>query len=288
MSVSLHLGDCLKIMQSLPDKSVDCFMCDLPYGQLSSKKASKPVVNLTTGKEMSLKTYDGNCDWDIKIDIVEFWKQVKRLSRDDHTPVLMFCTVKFGNELINSNPSWFRYDLVWNKGGGAGFLNSSKQPLRQHEMVYVFCKKGPKYFRKDVYDPDKGFDNPDRSSKGPVKTNCYGSGRKTPLVETNYMQSKYRCVGSVISFGKNDNKKDKHPTEKPVALYRWLLERYCPPGGTVVDPTAGSFNSVFVAKALGMHGIGMEMDRGFFYRAVAKSMRPLVLPEIATPPTNAS
>jgi tRNA G10 N-methylase Trm11 len=219
-------------MKSLPDQSVDCFICDLPYGQLTSKKASKPVVNLKTGKPMPLNTYDGNCSWDIKIDMVEFWKQVKRLCRDDHTPVLMFCNTKFGVDLIVSNPSWFRYDLVWNKGGGAGFLMANKMPLRQHEMVYVFSKKGSTYIRKDLN----------------------------------------HCVGSVITVTKNRGK-DKHPTEKPTDLYRWLLERYCPAGGTVLDPTAGSCNSVFTAKELGLHGIGIEMDRGFFYKALCVLLR---------------
>ena len=121
---TLLKGDCLKVMASLPDKSVDCFICDLPYGQLSI--GGKPKVTdekaSQYGKGRIQSSNDGGCSWDIKIDLVEFWKQVKRLCKDEHTPVLMFCNTKFGNELINSNPKWFRYDLVWDKNHGVSFL----------------------------------------------------------------------------------------------------------------------------------------------------------------------
>jgi site-specific DNA-methyltransferase (adenine-specific) len=70
--------------------------------------------------------------------------------KDDHTPVLMFCSTKFGNDLINSNPDWFRYDLVWDKMCGTSFLMANRMPMRSHEMVYVFAKKGARYYRKDL------------------------------------------------------------------------------------------------------------------------------------------
>jgi site-specific DNA-methyltransferase (adenine-specific) len=113
--VSLLKGDCLKVMATLPDRSVDCFICDLPYGQLHAgrKEADK-------GKWWDRPV--NGCGWDVKIDLVEFWKQVKRLCKDDHTPVLMFCNTKFGYDLIKSNEAWFRYDLVWDKGVGVSFL----------------------------------------------------------------------------------------------------------------------------------------------------------------------
>lgn len=98
-TLDLHHGDCLKIMKTIPEKSIDCFICDLPYGCLSFPK----------DEQMN------NDGWDVKIDLNAFWKEVKRLVKDEHTPILMFCTTKFGIELINSNPSWFRYDLVWDK-----------------------------------------------------------------------------------------------------------------------------------------------------------------------------
>ena len=107
------LGDCLEVMKGLPNKSVDCFICDLPYGQLSSPKGSINHIKAeTNGGQMN------GCPWDVKLNLALFWEQVKRLAKDEHTPVLMFCNTKFGYDLIKSNESWFRYDLVWDKGHG--------------------------------------------------------------------------------------------------------------------------------------------------------------------------
>ena len=126
MSATLILGECLEKMENLPAKSIDLFLCDLPYGCLIKGGGNQGTA--------------AGCPWDKKLDLEKFWKQVKRLARNPHTPVLMFCTVKFGNELINSNPSWFRYELVWNKERGTNFLQANVMPMRSHEMVYVFSK----------------------------------------------------------------------------------------------------------------------------------------------------
>lgn len=231
MSATFLLGDCLQQMKAMPNKSVDCFVCDLPYGQLSQNKKC-----LTDGRKSGCfqdKGNDKGCHWDVKIDLSAFWVEVKRLCKSDNTPVLMFCNTRFGIDLINSNPSWFRYDIVWDKGFGVSFLSANKQPMRSHEMIYVFSKKAPYYKRIDEV-----------------------------------RNGKMRCPLSVVPCSKTTNK--QHPTEKPEALISWLLERYCPPGGTVLDPTAGSFNTVFVAKQIGMKGIGIEKDNQFFWKAILR------------------
>jgi site-specific DNA-methyltransferase (adenine-specific) len=214
-------GDCLEIMPTLPSKSIDCFMCDLPYGCLTTAKGSTPFGRNTKGPANS------GCAWDIKINLDLFWEQVKRLAKNDHTPVLMFCTTKFGAELIASNPTWFRYDLVWSKPTGTGFLSANKMPLRSHEMIYVFSKKGANYKRINIEE---------------------------------------HCVKSVIEIA-NKKAKGNHPTQKPAELYEWLLKRYCPEG-TMLDPTAGSFTSCFVAEKLGLKAIGIEMNEEFYNKVL--------------------
>lgn len=247
-------GDCLEVMKTLPDKSIDCFICDLPYGCLSSK-----TLEFKHECPTSVKRITG-CAWDIKIDLVKFWEQVKRLAKNDHTPVLMFCTTKFGIDLINSNPSWFRYDIVWNKSRGVGFLCANKMPLRSHEMIYVFSKKGAYYKRVDV-EGTPYF----KKSKEEVSEQ-YGIKR----IEGNNKGT--RCVVSIIdclnSAGHHrKGKVSNHPTQKPAELYEWLLKRYCPEGGTILDPTAGSFTSCFTANKLGFKSIGIEMNETFFNKA---------------------
>lgn len=262
---TLLQGDCLEVMKTLPDKSVDCFICDLPYGQLSAKPLNIPNTENKHRKACPATERVG-CPWDIKINLEEFWKQVKRLAKDDRTPVLMFCNTKFGIELINSNPSWFRYDLVWNKQRGVSFLLANKQPMKSHEMIYVFGKKSAYYKRIDE-DSDKGA-YVKEAGEGHGADNIYGfddGGKARSGVAGK------RCSLSVINLRKpaSYQLKGTHPTEKPLDLYTWLLERYCPAGGTVLDPTAGSFNAVKAAVALGLKGIGIEKDDGFFKKAEA-------------------
>jgi len=259
-------GDCLELMKTLPDKSVDLFLCDLPYGCLGPVKGGGPSL-----RDPNKPSNNGNgaaggmlggCAWDIPIDLNAFWIQVKRLCKNDHTPVLMFCTTKFGYELIKSNEDWFRYDLVWNKQRGIAFLLANKMPMRSHELIYVFSKKGATYYRKDI---EGEYPNTHRG-KGTQPSNVYGA---MPTFSAT-TSTTHRCALSVVEV-QTKAIKGKHPTQKPDDLYEWLITRYSKEGDTILDPTAGSFASCFTAERLGRNAIGMEMDKGFYDKAVEKT-----------------
>lgn len=254
-TLTLLNGDCLEVLKTLPDKSVDLFICDLPFGCLTGG-AGKEKKSRGEGNVI------GGCAWDIKIDLEAFWKQVKRLAKTDRTPVIHFCTTKFGIDLINSNPSWFRYDLVWNKDRGTSFLTANKMPLRSHEMIYIFCKGGTYYERKDEVGEFKSWKG--HAQKSNTRTVVEGSGQNV----ANPNDGTTRCVKSVVTIKKPNTL--GHPTEKPLELYKWLIERYCPPGGTVLDPTAGSFNSCFAAFDLDRSAIGIEKDVEFYNKGIAR------------------
>ena len=250
LQACLH-GDCLELMKTYPDKCIDLFLCDLPYGCLTQKKGCVPYGR----KELSPNS--AGCPWDIKIDLVAFWLQVKRLCKNDKTPVLMFCNTRFGNDLINSNPDWFRYDLVWNKNCGTNFLLANKQPMKSHEMIYVFSKKGTFYNRIDMPVEGKGaYYYQPYNRKGNY---CYA---KNIIIEGVTKNDNTRCPLSVINFQRTQSK--LHPTCKSVELYKWLIERYSNEGDMVLDPTAGSFNSGRACQELNRHYIGMEMDEKFY------------------------
>ena len=237
--LTLIHGECIEQMKSLDDKSIDLIICDLPYGCLH-------------GGEKGL-----NCDWDVKIDLELFWAEIRRIRKNDHTPCIHFCTTRFGIDLINSNLSEFRHDLVWNKMHGTSFLLTNKQPMRSHEMIYVFSKKGPTYNRIDIDTELKPY-----SRRGGERQTLYNQ----TMTDSVRADSK-RCVLSVIDMFKCAKSTQTHPTEKPVELYRWLIERYSNPGDTVLDPTFGSGNSVFTAYELGRNAIGIERDEDFFTQA---------------------
>lgn len=261
MSVRLLLGDCLEVMKTLADKSIDLFLCDLPYGCLSAKRGGTRVGECPPDDPNgNIVVVNKPCDWDIKIDLPQFWVQVKRLAKNDHTPVLMFCSTKFGVDLITSNPDWFRYDLVWSKSNGVGFLSANKMPLRSHELIYVFSKKGATYNRVDLEgDYPAGGGGRSKSGYMPSLNDIPNTSKTT--------EAGRRCVKSVIEVA-NKKGRGKHPTQKPDDLYEWLITRYSKEGDTILDPTAGSFASVFTAKRLGRHGIGIEKDEAFYSKAI--------------------
>jgi site-specific DNA-methyltransferase (adenine-specific) len=259
-SATILKGDCLAHMKSLPDKSVDLIICDLPYGCLEVKRKARTETYAT-----KLTGSNGGCPWDIKIDLEVFWREVKRIRKSDHTPCIHFCTTKFGYELIRSNEKEFRHDLVWDKQRGVSFLSANKMPMRSHEMVYVFSKAGANYNRIDYKGEFKkvggGRNNKDTASL----SQQYGSIPQTAIPEN---EGK-RCVLSVIQHS-TSHTRGGHPTEKPIDLYKWLIERYSKEGETVLDPTAGSFNSGVASVELNRKYIGIEKDTAFFNKAISK------------------
>jgi site-specific DNA-methyltransferase (adenine-specific) len=248
-------------MKDISANSIDLIICDLPYGVLEKQPRSEESI-----KKYHRTAKDGGvnaCGWDVKIDLAKFWEQAKRILKNEHCPVIHFCTTKFGYELIKSNESWFRYDLVWDKQRGVSFLSANKMPMRSHEMIYVFSKAGAYYNRVDIPNGTK-----ERTSGiGYVRPgNMHGAGLPVISKKKNATD---KCALSVIQIN-NSPKKGNHPTEKQVELYRWLIERYCPPDGTVLDPTFGSGNSVFTAFEMGRHAIGIEKDDKFYEKAEQK------------------
>lgn len=256
MSIQYLHGDCLEVMKTLPDKSIDCFICDLPYGCLSSK-----TLELKHECPTSVKRISG-CAWDVKINLQLFWEQVERLQKTDNTPIIHFCNTRFGVDLITSKPDWFRYDLVWNKENGVGFLNANRQPLRSHENIYIFSKKQAYYKRIDEY--VEGAKSYSFTHGGYKPQNVYG---KTNNVYRGNKENT-RCSKSIVTF-KPTKFKGQHPTEKPITVYKWLLQRYCIEGGTILDATAGSFNSCKAGRELGLTAIGIEKDDTFYNKAVS-------------------
>ena len=110
--IELWHGDCLELMNDIPDKSVDMILCDLPYG--------------TTA-----------CKWDNVIPFEPMWEQLKRVAKTNAV-FAFFGSEPFSSILRASNIDMFRYDWIWEKPNGSGFLSANKLPLKNHEIVSVF------------------------------------------------------------------------------------------------------------------------------------------------------
>jgi site-specific DNA-methyltransferase (adenine-specific) len=112
MENQIFNDDCFNVFNKIEKDTVDMVLVDLPYGQTA-------------------------CEWDIKIDLQKMWKELKKICKGI-CQFVFFTTTKYGNDLINSNKQYFKYDLVWEKHIAIGFLNCNKMPLRSHEMIYIF------------------------------------------------------------------------------------------------------------------------------------------------------
>jgi len=223
-------GDCINELKNIGDKSVDCVICDLPYGSTAYKK-----------------------DWDKRISLPDLWRELKRVSKNDNTPFIFFCDFRFGNELYNSNTKWFRYDMVLKKSNVVGFLNSKRQPLREHEMILFFYKKQPTY-NVLKYHKVKSIVR----RKQPYDDSIYG---KVERKDHKYYEPQ---LPRSIFNTKNSTHHRNHPTEKSQDILEWLIKIYSNEDDTILDPTMGSGSTGVACVSLNRKFIGIEKDNKYY------------------------
>jgi len=222
-------NNCLEKLKEIEDKSVDCFICDLPYGSTA-------------------------CKWDKKIDLDELWREMKRIAKNDNTPYFFFCDMRFAVDLITSNPKMYKYDIVINKRNVVGHLNSRKMPMRKHELLLVFYKKLPTY---NVLEYHKKVNEEERLKEretvyGNVSDKKYGKVYEPSLPH------------SIIQMDNLNTRGKNHPTEKSQDILEWIIKYYTNEGDTVLDPTMGSGSTGVAAKTLNRNFIGIEMNEEYF------------------------
>ena len=228
MNIEVYNDDCMEVLDNI-NHTIDLVILDLPYNQT-------------------------DCEWDKKIDLQLLWTKLKKISKPN-TAYIFFTTTRFGIKLIQSNPKWFRYDLVWNKpNSSAGFLNSGKMPLRSHEMIYVFYNKLPTYNVKS-YHTNKV------TKKEKHNQSVMYSGKKQSF----HTEYEPRLPRSVLEYDvTNKSKKGNHSTEKPVELLKWLIQYYSNENDVVLDPTMGSGSTGVACKCLNRYFIGIEKNKEIY------------------------
>lgn len=223
-------GDCLEQMASLADSSVDMVLCDLPYG--------------TTA-----------CAWDAVIPFEPFWQEVWRLLSARSAAVLTGAQ-PFTAALIMSQANRFKYCWDWDKVRPAGHLVAKKRPMQQTEQVCVFGKGAVNYF------PQMERRETPISGKEGKRTEIMG-GESTgySAVYTHKYPTTLRRFNKDRGF---------HPTQKPVALFEYLIRTYTEPGAVVLDMTAGSGTTAIAAERAGRRWVCIERDEEYYWRAVAR------------------
>jgi len=223
----IYKGDCLEILPTINDSSVDMIMADLPYG--------------TTA-----------CKWDSIIPLELLWKELNRITKPNSAMVFT-ASQPFTTMLAYSNLSNFRYEWIWEKPQGTNPMNAKIMPLKSHENILVFYNKRPTYNPQMWYStPYTGFSS-EKSKIGEV----YGSAKSKH--RANPEGSRY--PKTILKF---KQEKGLHPTQKPMGLMEYLIKTYTNKGDVVLDPTMGSGTTGIACVNSNRKFIGIEKDENYY------------------------
>ena len=225
------LGDCLELMKDIPSGSIDMILCDLPYG--------------TTA-----------CKWDTIIPFDKLWEQYERIIKQNGAIVLT-ASQPFTSALVMSNPKLFRYEWIWIKNRGSNFAQANKMPIKEHESVLVFYKKLP------TYNPIK--QQRAESGKERVKTIINPSTASENYGGIVLQEGKiYDELRFPSSWQKFNCEVGLHPTQKPVALFEYIIKTYSNEGELILDNCAGSGTTAIACLNTNRDYICMEKDKDYY------------------------
>lgn len=229
--IQLFHGDCLEVMKTIPDGSVDMVLADPPYG--------------TTA-----------CKWDSVIPLLPMWDQLKRTPRQNGV-IALTASQPFSSALVMSNPLMFKHEWVWIKNRGSNFANTVREPMKEHEVVLVFSN-GKWIYNKQMQE---------RTGSGGARVE-YGVAFKSK--SKNYREfegkehKKLPKLRVPSTWQKFNTEVGLHSTQKPVALMEYLIKTYTNEGDTVLDFCMGSGTTGVACKNLNRKFIGIELDETYF------------------------
>jgi len=227
--IELIQGDCLEKMKDIPKGSIDMILCDLPYG-------------IT------------RCKWDTIIPFEPLWKEYKRIIKDNG-PIVLTASQPFVSVLVMSNIKMFKYEWIWIKSNCGGFLSANKAPLKRHENICVFSKRQP------TYNPQKTKGKPYTKKRSSLGGSYLGEETIKKLYNWVTVSDGSRFPLSILTF---KNETGLHPTQKPVALFEYLIKTYTNEGETVLDNCMGSGTTGVACKNINRNFIGIELDPEYF------------------------
>ncbi len=239
--ITLWQGDCLELMQDIPDSSIDMILCDLPYG--------------TTA-----------CKWDVVVPLPQLWEQYKRVIKDKGA-IVLFGQEPFSSIVRTSCLDMYRYDWVWQKQKPSNFQLMNYQTGRVHENIMIFSKAKACYVSNNnimCYYPQ--METRETTRKANVK--IYGDTNNNILhtytkgEQDNFKEYSTKHPISIIQC--NTEVKKMHPTQKPVILCEYLIRTYTKENETVLDNCMGSGTTGVACINTNRKFIGIEKEEEFF------------------------
>ena len=234
----IYNEDCLIGMSKIPDKSVDMILCDLPYGTSANK-------------------------WDSVLDFEKMWEQYERVIKDEGA-IVLFGSEPFSSKLRLSNLKLYKYDWKWEKPSGANFLNFKYQPAKVYEDIMVFGKKATSYSKKGNmnYFPQMEEGTPYKQISGKQRDSHSNSTVRSPIKQVVTENKGTRYPRAIQKFSLD---KDKiHPTQKPVALFEYLIKTYTKESDVVLDTCMGSGTTAIACINTNRRFIGFETNEEYF------------------------
>ena len=221
-------GDCLEVMRDIPNESIDMILCDLPYG--------------TT-----------QCNWDVIIPFDKLWEQYCRIIKPNGA-ICLFGSEPFSSMLRVSKLDIFKYDWIWDKIKGTGFLNAKIQPMRNHEIVSVFYKSQPTF-------------NPQKTSGHKLKKTFRGKHHQTEVYgemkQDYFYESTDRYPRSIQEFSTDTQNTSLHPTQKPISFLAYLVKTYTNEGELVLDNCGGSGSTAIACLETKRDFILIEKEKDY-------------------------
>lgn len=225
-------GECIAEMKKIKEQSIDCILCDLPYGMTKNK-------------------------WDVVIPFDDLWGEYNRIIKNNGA-IILFGSQPFTSLLVTSNMKMFRYSLVWEKNKFSDFLNAKRKPMKTNEDILIFYKRQP------IYNPQYWYSSPyirwNTQASVDKQTN-YGR-HKENMVESPDGQ---RLPTTVLKF--NRVERPLHPTQKPTDLLEWLIKTYTNEGDIVLDNCMGVGSTGVACKNINRRFIGIELDKQYYTMA---------------------
>ncbi len=231
---TIHHSDLFDLCDTLDDASMDMILCDLPYGVTA-------------------------CEWDVRIPIEPMWEAFQRIIKP-RGAIVLTATEPFASMLRMSWLKGYKYDWVWDKKTATGGALAVHRPMRAHEMILIFGSSYGDYFPQmetlTKYEIDK-------MRKHDFLCNAPSVGGASNISK-GYTHGKRKHPRSVIRINgitpvSQEKQNSRHPTQKPVALFEYLIKTYTQPGELVFDPCVGSGTTAIAARNTGRHYIVGDM-----------------------------
>jgi len=228
----INTGCGIEGLRGLPPGSVDLVFCDLPSGETRAH-------------------------FDNPISLPDFWSVAWPCLKPSGAVVLMASSLRYAATVIASEPKWYRYDLIWEKGRATGHFNAVRRPMLSHEYLLVFYREQPTYNAQKTSGHRVASKRVRSAEEGRATGSAnYGTGGQGAFVNDGGTDREPRSVIRTQHF----NLDRRHPQQKPLPLLQWVVRTYTNPGETVADPCAGSGSMGVAAIGDGREFIGWDFE----------------------------